>query len=155
VPLAISQPDSPAAKAFVSAAERAAAQVSIASYNRSIDNRSRIAGASSCLGCFCGHSKFVCFSVPPKRSRDERETGRDGLLKLAERITQIAVGNDGADPVVDNYEHDAQTTCRVCNQVDEKSTVFVDTAALAPASAEETFAKGAQREAFDEPVRLG
>lgn len=130
MPLVISEPDSPAAKAFVSAAERAAAQVSIASYNRSVDNRSRIAGASSCLGCFCGHSKFVCFSVPPKRSRDERETGRDRLLKLAERITQIAVGNDGADPVVDNYERDAQTTCRVCNQVDEKSTVFVDTAAL-------------------------
>jgi len=34
VPLMISEPDSPAARAFMSAAERAAAQVSIASYNR-------------------------------------------------------------------------------------------------------------------------
>ncbi len=34
VPLIISEPDSPAARAFVAAAERAAAQVSIASYNR-------------------------------------------------------------------------------------------------------------------------
>jgi ATP-binding protein involved in chromosome partitioning len=34
VPLLISEPDSPAARAFVSAAERAAAEVSIASYNR-------------------------------------------------------------------------------------------------------------------------
>jgi len=34
VPLIISEPDSPAARAFIAAAERAAAQVSIASYNR-------------------------------------------------------------------------------------------------------------------------
>ena len=34
IPLMISEPDSPAARAFMSAAERAAAQVSIASYNR-------------------------------------------------------------------------------------------------------------------------
>ena len=34
VPLMISEPDSPAARAFMSAAERTAAQVSIASYNR-------------------------------------------------------------------------------------------------------------------------
>jgi len=34
VPLMISEPDSPAARAFMAAAERAAAQVSIASYNR-------------------------------------------------------------------------------------------------------------------------
>ncbi len=34
VPLIISEPDSPAAQAFISAAERAAAQVSIASYAR-------------------------------------------------------------------------------------------------------------------------
>ena len=34
VPLMISEPDSPAAQAFISAAERAAAQVSIASFNR-------------------------------------------------------------------------------------------------------------------------
>src|SRR6266851_4787870 len=34
VPLAISEPDSPAARAFMSAAERSAAQVSIASYSR-------------------------------------------------------------------------------------------------------------------------
>jgi ATP-binding protein involved in chromosome partitioning len=34
VPLLVSEPESPAAKAFVSAAERTAAQVSIASYNR-------------------------------------------------------------------------------------------------------------------------
>jgi ATP-binding protein involved in chromosome partitioning len=34
VPLMISEPDSPAAKAFMAAAERTAAQVSIASYNR-------------------------------------------------------------------------------------------------------------------------
>jgi len=34
VPLMISEPDSPAARAFMSAAERIAAQVSIASYNR-------------------------------------------------------------------------------------------------------------------------
>jgi ATP-binding protein involved in chromosome partitioning len=34
VPLMISEPDSPAARAFVAAAERTAAQVSIASYNR-------------------------------------------------------------------------------------------------------------------------
>jgi hypothetical protein len=34
---------------------------------------------------------------------------RDGLLKLAERITQIEVGTDGADPVLDYDEHDAQT----------------------------------------------
>jgi ATP-binding protein involved in chromosome partitioning len=35
VPLIISEPDSPASKAFIAAAERAAAQVSIASYSRS------------------------------------------------------------------------------------------------------------------------
>jgi ATP-binding protein involved in chromosome partitioning len=34
VPLMISEPDSPAARAFMAAAERTAAQVSIASYNR-------------------------------------------------------------------------------------------------------------------------
>src|SRR5437773_9337800 len=34
VPLMISEPDSPAARAFMATAERAAAQVSIASYNR-------------------------------------------------------------------------------------------------------------------------
>jgi ATP-binding protein involved in chromosome partitioning len=34
VPLAISEPDSPAARAFMAAAERTAAQVSIASYSR-------------------------------------------------------------------------------------------------------------------------
>jgi ATP-binding protein involved in chromosome partitioning len=34
VPLMISEPESPAARAFMSAAERTAAQVSIASYNR-------------------------------------------------------------------------------------------------------------------------
>ena len=34
IPLMISEPDSPAARAFMSAAERTAAQVSIASYNR-------------------------------------------------------------------------------------------------------------------------
>jgi ATP-binding protein involved in chromosome partitioning len=34
VPLMISEPDSPAARAFMSAAERMAAQVSIASFNR-------------------------------------------------------------------------------------------------------------------------
>jgi ATP-binding protein involved in chromosome partitioning len=34
VPLMISEPDSPAARAFMSAAERTAAQVSIASYTR-------------------------------------------------------------------------------------------------------------------------
>ena len=34
VPLLISEPESPAARAFIAAAERAAAQVSIASYNR-------------------------------------------------------------------------------------------------------------------------
>jgi ATP-binding protein involved in chromosome partitioning len=34
VPLMISEPDSPAARAFMSAAEQTAAQVSIASYNR-------------------------------------------------------------------------------------------------------------------------
>jgi len=34
VPLMISEPDSPAARAFMAAAERAAAQVSIASYKR-------------------------------------------------------------------------------------------------------------------------
>ena len=34
VPLVIAEPDSPAASAFVAAAERTAAQVSIASYNR-------------------------------------------------------------------------------------------------------------------------
>jgi len=34
VPLVISEPESPAALAFVAAAERAAAQISIASYNR-------------------------------------------------------------------------------------------------------------------------
>jgi ATP-binding protein involved in chromosome partitioning len=34
VPLLISEPDSPAGRAFMSAAERTAAQVSIASYNR-------------------------------------------------------------------------------------------------------------------------
>ena len=34
VPLVISEPDSPAARAFMAAAERVAAQVSIASYKR-------------------------------------------------------------------------------------------------------------------------
>jgi ATP-binding protein involved in chromosome partitioning len=34
VPLMISEPESPAARAFMAAAERTAAQVSIASYNR-------------------------------------------------------------------------------------------------------------------------
>jgi hypothetical protein len=34
VPLLISEPDSPAGRAFMAAAERTAAQVSIASYNR-------------------------------------------------------------------------------------------------------------------------
>ena len=34
VPLLISEPESPAARAFMAAAERVAAQVSIASYNR-------------------------------------------------------------------------------------------------------------------------
>jgi ATP-binding protein involved in chromosome partitioning len=34
VPLVVSEPDSPAAKAFMAAAEQAAAQVSIASYSR-------------------------------------------------------------------------------------------------------------------------
>ena len=34
VPLIVSEPDSPAAQAFMAAAERTAAQVSIASYNR-------------------------------------------------------------------------------------------------------------------------
>jgi hypothetical protein len=34
VPLFISEPDSPAGKALMAAAERTAAQVSIASYNR-------------------------------------------------------------------------------------------------------------------------
>jgi ATP-binding protein involved in chromosome partitioning len=34
VPLIVSEPDSPAAKAIMAAAERAAAQVSIASYTR-------------------------------------------------------------------------------------------------------------------------
>jgi hypothetical protein len=39
---------------------------------------------------------------------DERRLDPDnGLLKLAERIPWIAIGNDGADPVVGNYEHDA------------------------------------------------
>ena len=78
---------------------------------------------------------------------------------MAERITQIAVGNDGADPVVDNcehdadYEHDAQT-CPVCNQVADEITAFGRAAALALVSAE-TFAKDALREAFDEPVTPG
>jgi ATP-binding protein involved in chromosome partitioning len=34
VPLMVSEPESPAARAFMAAAERVAAQVSIASYNR-------------------------------------------------------------------------------------------------------------------------
>jgi len=34
VPLVISEPESPAGRAFMAAAEQAAAQVSIASYNR-------------------------------------------------------------------------------------------------------------------------
>jgi hypothetical protein len=34
VPLVISEPDSPAARAFIAAAEQAAAQVSIKSYQR-------------------------------------------------------------------------------------------------------------------------
>jgi hypothetical protein len=34
VPLLISEPESPAGRAFMAAAERTAAQVSIASYNR-------------------------------------------------------------------------------------------------------------------------
>ena len=38
VPLMISEPDSPAARAFMAAAERTAAQVSIASYNRPDDS---------------------------------------------------------------------------------------------------------------------
>jgi ATP-binding protein involved in chromosome partitioning len=35
VPLVIGEPDSPASKAFVAAADRLAAQISLASYNRS------------------------------------------------------------------------------------------------------------------------
>jgi hypothetical protein len=85
----------------------------------------------------------------------EERLDRDGRLKLAERITQIEVGPDAAAPVVDFNEHDAQT-CPVCNQVAAEITAFVlHAAALASVSAEETFAKHALREAFDEPVTLG
>ena len=90
----------------------------------------------------------------------EERPDRDGLLKLAERIMQIEVGTDGAAPVLDYDEHDADDehdaqTCPVCSQVADEITAFVHAATLAPVSAKETFAKDALREAFDEPVTLG
>jgi hypothetical protein len=59
----------------------------------------------------------------------EERLDRDGLLNLAERITQIEVGTDGAAPVVDYDEHDADDehdaqTCPVCSQVADEITAL-------------------------------
>jgi hypothetical protein len=70
------------------------------------------------------HSKFGAFRCRRNgAAMSEERLDRDGLLKLAERNTQIEVGTDGAAPVVDYDEHDAQT-CPVCSQVADEITAL-------------------------------